>query len=169
MPTLTLTFPNAINDSLQIGDMLYHITTTTQTLSDGGYSYVDSQDGTAYDGSNPPIFYENQSGNATQAYASYGANNTSLVEIGNVTNMQNTRGGTLTTANQIQAYISTTATRPTQYVDASNPGSFIMFSKDARANMSSLMGYYAEVELTCTDTEEAEIFAVNSEVVESSK
>jgi len=162
MPTLTLTFPNAINDSLQIGDVIYHITTTNQILSDNDYDYVDSTDGSAYDGSNSPIFYENQSGNPTQAYAAHGTNNTSLVQIGNVTNMENTRGGTLTTANQIQAYIDTTTTRPTA-------SSFILFSKDARANMSSLMGYYAEVELICTDTEEAEIFAVNSEVVESSK
>ncbi len=162
MATLTITFPYAINDSLQIGDMIYHITTVNHTLSDGEYSYVDSDDGTAYDGSNSPMFYENQSGNPTQAYAAYGANNTSLVQIGNVTDMQNTRGGTLTTANQIKAHIDTNTTRP-------NNSSFIMFSKDARANMSSLMGYYAEVELICTDTEEAEIFAVNSEVVESSK
>lgn len=162
MPTLTLTFPNAINDSLQIGDVVYHITTTNQVLSDGGYSYVDSADGSAYDGSNPPLFYEDQSGNPNQAYAAHGTDNASLVEIGNVTNMETTRGGTLTTANQIQAYIDTTTTRPTT-------SSFVLFSKDARANMSSLMGYYAEVELICTDTEEAEIFAVNSEVVESSK
>jgi hypothetical protein len=35
--------------------------------------------------------------------------------------------------------------------------------------MSSLLGYYAEVEFVNTSDSEAEIFAVNSEIVESSK
>ena len=154
MATLTLTFPNPLNTSLQIGDVAYHMTTSNQTLSDGGYDYVDSTDGTAYDGSNPPVFYENQSGNAVQAHGTF-TPDTNLIEIGNITSVNNT-------TNVIQVYTGGTTTRPTT-------SSFIMFSKDSRANMSSLMGYYAEVELICTDTEEAEIFAVNSEVVESSK
>ena len=59
------------------------------------------------------------------------------------------------------------------YIDNNKPrpasGSFILFSKDARANMSSLLGYYAEVEFVNTSNVESEIFAVNSEIVESSK
>ena len=157
MATLTLTFPNNLNDSLQIGDTAWYMTTATQTLSDGDYNLVDSTDGTAYDGSNPPIFYENQAGNATQAYSS------AFVELGTVTNLPTDMGGGLTTANQMQVHVSATATRPTQNV------SFILFSKDARANMSSLLGYYADVEFVNTSNTEAEIFAVNSEIVESSK
>lgn len=48
-------------------------------------------------------------------------------------------------------------------------GEYLMFAKDKTANTSSLLGYYAEVELTNNSNEYAEIFAINSEVNESSK
>ena len=48
-------------------------------------------------------------------------------------------------------------------------GAFIMFSKDSRANTSSLVGYYAEVSLENDSKEKIELFAVNSEIVQSSK
>jgi hypothetical protein len=47
--------------------------------------------------------------------------------------------------------------------------SFIFFSKDNKANLSSLVGYYAEVELTNDSTSSAELFTVSAEMVESSK
>lgn len=46
---------------------------------------------------------------------------------------------------------------------------FLFFSKDNRANMTSLLGYYAEVEVKNNSTEKAEIFAMGSEIFESSK
>jgi len=46
---------------------------------------------------------------------------------------------------------------------------FVFFSKDNRANMASLLGYYAEVEVKNNSTEKAEIFAMGSEIFESSK
>ena len=47
---------------------------------------------------------------------------------------------------------------------------FLMFSKDKRINNSSLKGYYAQVTLRNDDSEHAsELFALNSEAVESSK
>jgi len=46
---------------------------------------------------------------------------------------------------------------------------FIMFSKDNKANLSSLLGYYAEVEFKNNSTSEAELFSIGSEVFESSK
>ena len=48
-------------------------------------------------------------------------------------------------------------------------GSYIMFSKDNKANMSSILGYYAEVEFKNDSTTEAELFSVGTEVFESSK
>ena len=48
-------------------------------------------------------------------------------------------------------------------------GSFIMFSKDNKANMSSILGYYAEVEFKNNSKTEAELFSVGTEVFESSK
>lgn len=46
---------------------------------------------------------------------------------------------------------------------------FIMFSKNKEVNNSSLLGYYAEVKLTNNSTDKAELFALGSEVLESSK
>jgi hypothetical protein len=48
-------------------------------------------------------------------------------------------------------------------------GSFIMFSKDNKANMSSILGYYAEIEFKNNSKTEAELFSVGTEVFESSK
>ena len=54
---------------------------------------------------------------------------------------------------------------------ASGPlaGTFIMFSKDNKANLSSLLGYYAKVRFTNNSTDKAELFSVGCEVFESSK
>lgn len=46
---------------------------------------------------------------------------------------------------------------------------FIMFLKDSRANNTSLKGYYAEVKMSHLGGEKAELFALGSEVTESSK
>jgi len=46
---------------------------------------------------------------------------------------------------------------------------FIMFQKDNRVNNTSLLGYYAEVELINDSTEKAELFALSSEISWSSK
>ena len=44
-----------------------------------------------------------------------------------------------------------------------------MFAKNNKVNTSGLTGYYAEVEMKNDSTEEIELYAVNSEVVQSSK
>tara|TARA_R100000329_G_scaffold46013_3_gene43150 strand:+ start:748 stop:1107 length:360 start_codon:yes stop_codon:yes gene_type:complete len=64
--------------------------------------------------------------------------------------------------NTITCDIPDNTTRPTT-------SSFILFSKDNRANMSSLAGYYAEVKMENNDYENVELFSVGSEIVESSK
>ena len=50
-----------------------------------------------------------------------------------------------------------------------NIDDFISFSKDNRVNESSLKGYYADVTLENSSNKKAELFAVSSEVVPSSK
>ena len=54
---------------------------------------------------------------------------------------------------------------------ASGPlaGTFIMFSKDNKANLNSLLGYYAKIRFTNNSTDKAELFSVGCEVFESSK
>ena len=46
---------------------------------------------------------------------------------------------------------------------------FIMFSKDNKANLNSLLGYYAKIRFTNNSTDKAELFSVGCEVFESSK
>ena len=44
-----------------------------------------------------------------------------------------------------------------------------MFSKDNTINLGDVSGYYAEVKLENNSTEKIELFAVSSEISESSK
>ena len=46
---------------------------------------------------------------------------------------------------------------------------FIMFSKDNRVNISGVLGYYARVKFINDSKGPVELFAVGSEVFESSK
>jgi len=46
---------------------------------------------------------------------------------------------------------------------------FIMFSKDNKANLSSLVGYYAEANFRNDSSKKVELYTVSSEVVQSSK
>ena len=48
-------------------------------------------------------------------------------------------------------------------------GDFIMFSKDNKANLSNVLGYYAEVKFVNNSPDEAELFSVGSEIYGSSK
>jgi len=56
-----------------------------------------------------------------------------------------------------------------QYFAQLRPESFIMFSKDNKANMANMLGYYASVEYRNNSTDKAELFATGIEVHESSK
>ena len=103
--TLTITFNNPLNVSVQVGDIVY---------------YLDSGE---------------------------------VIEIGKVLTIS---GKTITCEiDQNQA----------------NPpnSSFILFSKYNRKNLTSITGYYADVEMRNDSQEYAEIFSVGSEIFESSK
>ena len=54
-------------------------------------------------------------------------------------------------------------------VNQPSDSDFIMFSKDNRANIGSLKGYYAEATLINNSKEKIELFQVGSEIVASSK
>ena len=77
--------------------------------------------------------------------------------------------GTITTIT------SPTSSTPSIVCDTSLPGSisgssyFILFSKDNKANLSSILGYYADVEFKNNTTEYAELFSVGVDTFESSK
>jgi len=46
---------------------------------------------------------------------------------------------------------------------------YIMFAKEKKANTTSLLGYYADVQFVNNSKKKAELFSVGSEVTESSK
>ena len=48
-------------------------------------------------------------------------------------------------------------------------GNFILFRKDERVNMSSILGYYAETKFICDDLDKAELFSVSFDTFDSSK
>ena len=48
-------------------------------------------------------------------------------------------------------------------------GAFIMFSKDNKVNLSSLLGYYAEVQFVNNSSDKAELFSVGADTFVSSK
>ena len=54
-------------------------------------------------------------------------------------------------------------------VDVPTTTDFILFSKDNAQQLSSIVGYYAEIKLKNDSTEKAEIFRVAMSAVESSK
>ena len=56
-----------------------------------------------------------------------------------------------------------------RFLSNKSKGSFIMFSKDNKANMSSILGYYASAQFRNSSWEEAELFNVGVDIFESSK
>ena len=46
---------------------------------------------------------------------------------------------------------------------------FIMFSKDNKVNLSSILGYYAEIKFVNNSPDKAELFSIGSEIFGSSK
>ena len=48
-------------------------------------------------------------------------------------------------------------------------GNFLLFSKNNAVETSGLIGYYASVKMKNNSTSKAELFSVNSEIVQSSK
>ena len=108
MDTITLTFANPINISVQIGDLIYY-----QPV--GG----------------------------------------SVIKIGPCTAIA---AGRLSLDCKID-----------QYADRPGENDFILFSKDNKANIQQLTGYYAEVKMENNRDSFAEIFSMGSEIYESSK
>ena len=126
MATVTLTFANKINESAQVGDTTYYVTTSSQ----GGFT-------TSLNSSTPTT--ENI-----------------YVKIGTIKSINITRLIMVCNTDLTTSQIPTTS-------------HFIFFSKDNIANMSTALGYYAEVKLRNNSTTEAELFSIGCDMFESSK
>ena len=62
-----------------------------------------------------------------------------------------------------------TVTYDSTQVSLPNVGDFIFFVKDKQVNISGLLGYYASVKFVNNSKNKIELFAVGSEISESSK
>lgn len=91
---------------------------------------------------------------STTASGGFNINSSSVVEIGIISAINNTTN-TVTVANNLIASVPS--------------GAFILFSKDNKANLSSILGYFAEVKMVNNSTTEAELFSVGVDMFESSK
>lgn len=93
----------------------------------------------------------------TTTSAVFDVNSSSVTEIGNIILIQ---GG-------VPSYMDVeTNLLPAQYP---NSGDFILFSKDNKANMNGMLGYYAEISMANNSVDKAELFRVSADYNESSK
>ena len=140
---MTLTFfniPYEINISLQIGDDVYYCHNTGTTSMTGGFNTVDHE-------------------NFPQ---------TGIAYIGKCLGVN--RGAWGSPANAIRVDVAEPdPVKQTALAADIIPRDFLMFSKDNKANMSSILGYYAETTFVNDSPEKAELFAVSTEFSESSK
>ena len=94
---------------------------------------------------------------STATSGGFSVNSNSVAEIGTILEITNP-----------------TSNAPTIICDTLAPGSlngtskYIFFGKDNTANLSSILGYYAEVKFICNAVDEAEIHRVGMEIFESS-
>ncbi len=86
-------------------------------------------------------------------------NNMNIVEIGQIRQINNPD------SNSPTIICDTTLS----YASTNGNTRFILFSKDNKANLSSVLGYYADVKMSNNSKKHAELFAVSMESFESSK
>jgi hypothetical protein len=142
MPTITLNFDHDINESLQCAPC-----PNPQTCGSDDVYYCPNETHGGFD----TVDNENLS-------------NTGIVYIGKCTLIDRD-------VNTIDVLVDPSLSVPQQIAiyEGVGLGDFIMFSKSNQANLSSLLGYYAEATLVNNSPYEAELFAVSTEVSESSK
>ena len=140
--TMTFQFNDPINESVQIGDVVYYC----PNIGHGGFSTVNNNiAGTGIV----------RVGLVTNISITAGGLYQLVVMITNQNNL--TTPSTLTSQQAIDIVVGY------------NAGDFIMFSKDTETNRNSLLGYYAEVRLGNDSPGVAELFAISTEASESSK
>ncbi len=87
----------------------------------------------------------------TSSSGGFTINSTSVIEIGVITSI-----------------VGLVVTVGTSLVSVPN-NAYILFSKDNKANLSSALGYFAEVKYKNNSTDYSELFSVGADIFESSK
>tara|TARA_R100000995_G_scaffold22987_1_gene9878 strand:+ start:312 stop:689 length:378 start_codon:yes stop_codon:yes gene_type:complete len=102
------------------------------------------------------VYYTSVNTSVYHSFDTSGLGN--VKKIGTVIDMSS---GSISTVNVI--YDEANITTP-------NAGDFIMFAKNKVVNTSSMLGYYAEAKFVNNDnSKDAELFAISSDLFESSK
>ena len=133
MPNITITFPNPINVSVQVGDIAYYLDNVASLGS-----------GSLFPGHIP----------TTHNHSDYN----DIIQIGDIVSINQTTNSITCNWNP----------NPPMAAFPTN-GDFIMFSKDNKANLSSMLGYFASVEFRNNSKTEGELFSVGCDIFESSK
>ena len=143
MPIITLDFNYEINDSIQVGDTAYYSRTT-------------------------PVGSPGTSGNwASTTTPHLTDTRENIIMIGPII-------AKTSTSIQCDMPMDLAAQYGAPKLAGTGPGlaehaDFIMFSKDNKANLSSLLGYYSLVKIRNNSKTEAEMFNISADFTESSK
>ena len=143
MPIITLDFNYEINDSIQVGDIAYYSRTT-------------------------PVGSPGTSGNwASTTTPHLTDTRENIIMIGPII-------AKTSTSIQCDMPMDLAAQYGAPKLAGTGPGlaehaDFIMFSKDNKANLSSLLGYYSLVKIRNNSKTEAEMFNISADFTESSK
>ncbi len=121
MPNITLTFPNSINVSAQVGDTAYYLDNSTNL---GLHTHSNQED---------------------------------IIQIGKIESINRI----------LNTIVCDWDPNPTWALFPTYD-KFIMFSKDNKVNLSSLLGYYAEVQFVNDSPDKAELFSVGADFFGSS-
>jgi hypothetical protein len=152
MATINLTFFHELNVSVQIGDIVYFVPTIPVGMA-GNPTW-----GGPWESTTTPHMT---------------ADREDILMIGPVTNITVIPPEFDPVTQQMTPLTSIIEadfddTLAAQYGRPSNRD-FIMFSKDNKVNLSSLLGYYSLAKFRNNSTEKAELFSVGADFVESSK
>ena len=97
----------------------------------------------------------------TSSDGGFNINNNQVTEIGQIRQITPFNGS------QSSIVCHNNDTLPGSF--SNSPAKFILFSKDNKANLTSILGYYASIKFVNDSLTEAELFSINVEAVESSK
>ena len=144
---------NINNDSLQIGDLAYYVSTS----STGGFN----------NSTTAPILIGviTAFSNTAEQVAGFCSINPGT----NTTQQLCDDAGGVFTPPVIGPQMTIDNSGTSVMASDISPNDFIMFAKDSRVNISGLIGYYAEATFKNNSTEKAELYSVASEMTPSSK
>tara|TARA_R110001606_G_scaffold268212_1_gene416944 strand:- start:272 stop:643 length:372 start_codon:yes stop_codon:yes gene_type:complete len=97
----------------------------------------------------------------TATSAAFDINSSDVIEIGIITNLPFAPAPGMVSAFEVNTNLV-----PALYP---NNGDFILFSKDNKANMNGMLGYYTKVNMVNDSIDKAELFRVSADYNESSK